>query len=597
MILRDYQENILTQIDEELNSGNKKILVQMPTGTGKTIVFCEFIRRHSRLGRILILVHRKELLQQTVQKLSHFGVRASSIASGNSTIDLNIQVQVAMVQTLSRRLWIQMAPAVLIVDEAHHYQAGMYQTVKEKYATDHTVILGYTATPIRLDGKPFSDHFDVMVKSLEIKEFIKQGYLSDFSHFATAKPDIKTIKVDPKTHDYKQDLLAEVMIQDRIMADIVDGYIEHGKNGKAIVFCVNKLHCVSVCQRFRDPGYKSDIINSDTPANKREAILEKFRGGAIQILCNVDIFTEGFDCPDIECVILARPTKSLTLYLQQIGRALRVVPNYPERKAIILDNAMNWERFGLVSQQRDWSLNSSPLVIPQNVLIQGENTEITETEIPLESKEMTLAEIVENAGIAINYLIDENEGTIRIPGEAIEQKLRWGNAQLSDVRFPTLLEKNWSVCDINTAHFKLKIGASKDYAQAIGIKESNVQLRMKYNSTNRNTSGETQLAVQLSNLKRKTCVVNIFIDGLLKTLYRQIRYSSLPTSIGRDLDFEIGGLSSNHFEKPSINFTGAKSVDGNFNDWYSKFKKSKVGQELRNEIMALQIVFDKVHNG
>jgi superfamily II DNA or RNA helicase len=601
MKLRAYQLKVLEDIDKAIQEGHKRILVQMPTGTGKTLVFSSFIKNNMQRGRILILVHRKELLLQTKNNLSKLGIKASMIQAGASQVDLNIRVQVAMVQTLSNRLWIQMAPKVIIVDEAHHFHASTYQNVTRRYVGSETIIMGYTATPVRLDGQTFGEHFDILVKSWEIKEFINKGFLSLFSHYSKEKPDLRYLKTDPKTKDYNNSALAELMTNDRIMADIIKGYMDYGKNGKTIAFCVNQRHAQEVCKRFKQQQIPADVIVSETPAAERERILNEFRNGNVRILCNVDIFTEGFDCPDIDCVILARPTQSLTLYMQQIGRVLRIHPESPQRKAIILDNSGNWERFGLVNQDRNWSLTNAPKMAPetkdQHILGPDEQNEVME--IPIDKGAMHLVStpsIQDVIDVVLKF--DNAEHNIKIGLKLIERKQHRAKIKPTEFLETEIVTQFQNIHSIQTRHFKLFLINKTNYLNALGYNGMETKLhvyildsaknlwdyRTKYNGPNKITEVKS--------------IRELFVNILMHAVYRDSPRNKLPTILEHPSTFQVGNL---HFEispEASINLRGAKSSKtSDFEAWRKNFVQAKKYEQINNELMAMQVVFDGIfHN-
>ena len=484
-----------------------------------------------------------------------------------------------------------MAPAIIIVDEAHHFQANMYQEVSKQYASPRTVIMGYTATPLRLDGQLFSDHFDVLVKSLEVREFISRGYLSGFRHFATAEPDIKSIRIDPLTRDFDQGALADVMSGDRIMADVVAGYKKHGQSGKAIVFCVNKRHCDVVSQRFADEGYRSEVINSDTAMKEREMILDRFRSGQTRILCNVDIFSEGFDCPDIDCVILARPTQSLTLYMQQIGRALRVNPEHPDRVAIILDNAKNWERFGLVSQERKWTLDHEPKVKPVIRLEKSQSGEIAETTLPAETRHKGLAEVMDGSTIDVDLITGEKSIKLYVPVSEFESSDAPGNFKLDQVAGGDEIGQLSGPCQLRTKHFQFNLNIQSSLYRTLGLNGNltPVKFQGKVHNTRYERIGRNYKLQE--KLPRMNCVEELFFL-LMKNLFLEVRKKSIQPGIGRDFNFSIGNLSSNNDVKIMLDLNEVKNKNLKFGLWRKQVFSRQPGRTLVSELRAMQVIFD-----
>lgn len=349
--LRPYQIQGIRDIFDAWNPATKdlmNVLFQMPTGTGKTTVFSEIVRRARLKNKtILIVVHRKELVEQIVDRLSNFEIEAG-IISGQFKPDTEKEVQVATIQSLSNRQYP--AADIIIIDECHHAKAATYKKLWEIYPKAR--FLGVTATPIRMSGEGFSDLFDILVNCGKLSEFVAQGYLVKVRHLVGMTPNLSSIRV--KMNDYAQDELGELMQDTELMADLVESYHKKAEGKKTIVFAVNIEHSRQIVQRYRMEGIPADHIDANTPKKEREEILQRFRDGQIKVLSNVDIVSEGFDVPDCEVVQLARPTKSLPLYLQQVGRCMRPSPGKTE--GIVLDNAGLWLEHGFCQQDRLWTL-------------------------------------------------------------------------------------------------------------------------------------------------------------------------------------------------------------------------------------------------
>ncbi|MBQ5891492.1 MAG: translation initiation factor IF-2 N-terminal domain-containing protein [Bacteroidales bacterium] len=350
---------------KEWQNGNKSVMMQMPTGTGKTMLFASIIKDlwdnsydKRNMKRFLVLVHRKELVEQIQETLyKKYGLAHGTIQSGKRDDDL-FHIQVAMVRTLAKekRLnkWKDNEFDFIICDEAHHFLADSYQTIRKAFPDAY--LLGVTATPYRLNRQPFTDTFNILVRSKPISKFIKEGYLSEYEYYsieATSKLylEIDNIKID-STGDYSEKAMSNTLDNKQIRAKVVKTWLEHAKGKKTIVYTINKQHNKHFCEEFNETGYKCVAIDSDTPKEERDNYVNQFRKGEITIICNVNIFSEGFDCPDIECIQLARPTTSLAMYLQQVGRGLRISKN--KGKTIFLDNVGLYNRFGLPSANRQW---------------------------------------------------------------------------------------------------------------------------------------------------------------------------------------------------------------------------------------------------
>ncbi len=389
--LRDYQIEGVEEIIKTFEN-SRSILFQMPTGTGKTTLFCELVRIFTTekfpLKKVLIVTHRKELVEQVFERLStDFGISSGIIAASYMGISSS-QVQVASIQTLVRRQEHHKDIfSLVIIDEAHHALANTYKKLWELYPGSK--ILGVTATPVRTNGAGFQDLFDKLITSNSIKWFIEHKYLSDVRYYATHSPDLSNIKI--KAGDYDETELSEVMEDGAVMADLVESYKEFALNKKIIVFAVNRSHSNKIVEKFNSSGFIAKSIDTNTPSDERKRIIEDFRKNKFKILCNVNIFTEGFDCPDVDAVQLARPTKSLTLFIQQIGRCMR--PHTNKANGIVLDNAGLWKEHGLPKMERNWRLEGIDKNDPKSNLLGITEKVGQEISEPQESRAIRLIEV------------------------------------------------------------------------------------------------------------------------------------------------------------------------------------------------------------
>lgn len=424
--LRDYQ---IKGIEDILDAWKdyKSVLFQMPTGTGKTTLFCElarkFITEFFPDKKVLIVTHRRELVEQAFSRLvEDFRMTAGIISSNYIGIESS-PIQVASIQTLIRRKRYQLDMfSLVIIDEAHHALASTYKKLWSFYPGSK--FLGVTATPVRTNGEGFRDLFDILITTPSVKWFIKENYLADVRYYASHSPDLTELKI--KVGDYDETELSEVMQADSIMADLVKSYTDFAPGKKMIVYAVNRAHCRKIVEKFNNSGFLAKAIDTFTSSEERKAIVEEFRKNEFKILCNVNIFSEGFDCPDVDVVQLARPTKSLTLFLQQVGRCLRPHPN--KSYGIVLDNAGLWKEHGLPKMQRKWCLDGvDSFSFSSRNSIVGIRPEYTrENVLPEESTAIQLMEIGEVEGIADEKLIHFNdiEKTL-IDSKAITMKERY----------------------------------------------------------------------------------------------------------------------------------------------------------------------------
>lgn len=354
IILRPYQQKFIDDIRAEFNLNHKRVVGVAPCGSGKTIMTGWMIRESLNRGkRSIFFVHRHELIEQTADTFTRLDIPHGIISSGfRSQYDL--PVQIASVQTLAKRLDKIPAPHFLICDECHHILANTYRKILDKFPNAY--LLGVTATPQRMGGKTLNDVFDSMVQSLSVNQLIKLGNLSTFKYFA-ADLDIDLTRVHIVGGDYDSDQLQSIMNNKKITGDIVNHYINFANDKSAICYCVNVKHSKSVADAFISIGISAAHVDGDTPKIIRAKLVEDFRQGNIKVLCNAELFGEGFDVPKCQAVILARPTQSLTLFIQQAMRAMRPDPDDPDKVAVIIDCVQNYSRHGMPNDFRAWSLD------------------------------------------------------------------------------------------------------------------------------------------------------------------------------------------------------------------------------------------------
>lgn len=352
--LRPYQQKFIDDIRNEFKLNHKRVVGVAPCGAGKTIMTGWMIRQALNRGkRSIFFVHRHELIEQTAKTFYDLDIPFGVIESGFKS-DLSLPVQIAAVQTLAKRIDKIPKPDFLICDECHHILANTYKKILDKWSDAY--LLGVTATPQRMGGKNLGDVFDSMVQSLSVNELIQLGNLTKFRYFAPYT-DIDLSKVDIVGGDYNSDQLESIMADKKITGNIVNHYVDFAEGKSAICYCVNVKHSKSVADAFIQAGISAAHVDGDTPKHERALLVEDFRNGKIKVLCNAELFGEGFDVPKCQAVILARPTKSLTLYIQQAMRAMRPDPDDTNKVAIIIDCVQNYLRHGKPNDFREWSLN------------------------------------------------------------------------------------------------------------------------------------------------------------------------------------------------------------------------------------------------
>lgn len=350
MNLRPYQQQAITDLRLAYRGGARAPLLVAATGAGKTIILAAITQAVAARGRrVLILVHRRELIRQASAKLTQAGVNHGIIAAGFAPSDH--PVQVASVQTLARRLEHQhWQPDLIVIDEAHHAIAGTWTNVISHWPD--SLLLGVTATPIRQDGRGLGAMFDRLVFGPSTAELVVTGHLTPVKIYAPPQvADLTGIRT--RAGDYANDQAAAAMTRPTVTGDAITHYQRIAASRPAIAFCCNVNHATTVSDAFNAAGIASATLLGNT--TDRDALVARFAAGELQVLVTVDVVSEGFDCPGAAVAILLRPTQSEGLYLQQVGRVLRPAPG--KAAATVLDHVGNVHRHGFPDDLRDWSLD------------------------------------------------------------------------------------------------------------------------------------------------------------------------------------------------------------------------------------------------
>lgn len=348
--LHPFQRDAIDQIKISVRAGSRRPLLVAPTGAGKTVMFCHITANFFAAQKtVFILVHRQELITQTSAMLDRYGI-PHGVIDPSSSYDAGKLVHVCSVQTLVRRLKNYNAPDLIIVDEAHHAVAGTWKRILDASAT--SLVLGVTATPERLDGAGLKGVFDDLIRGPEVADLIEQGFLSRPEYWSHPSMDMSGKRI--VMGDYKVADL-EAALTKRVMGDAVATYRARADGMPAVAFCPTIAKANAVAAEFCDAGYRFAVIDGTLSKEVRRDMVESLLVGKLHGLCSCEIISEGFDVPTIGVAILLRPTDSLAVHLQQIGRALRTYPG--KQKAVILDHAGNLHRHGLVEDFRDWSLD------------------------------------------------------------------------------------------------------------------------------------------------------------------------------------------------------------------------------------------------
>jgi DNA repair protein RadD len=360
MDLRGYQNDMITKFEDKIAAGIRRILVVSPTGGGKTVIASEIIKRATAAYKqVLFIAHRDELLIQARDKLKSFDIAAGIIKAGREKEARPMApVQVAGIQTLHARAIrsdrMALPPAdLLIIDEAHHARAMTYQAVIDAYP--NAIVAGLTATPVRGDGRGLGNLFEAMIETPQIGELILLGHLAKLKIFAPPPPNLRGVEV-ASTGDYVINQLSDRMNTDALVGDVIEHWLKHAQRRRTVVFAVDIAHSIHIVDELVNSGVRAEHLDGNTEQDERDAILARLRSGEIEVVSNCMVLTEGFDLPDIGCIVLARPTRSLGLFRQMVGRGLRPAPDKSD--VIILDHSGGVHRHGRPDDAIEWTLDT-----------------------------------------------------------------------------------------------------------------------------------------------------------------------------------------------------------------------------------------------
>jgi len=327
-----------------LKKGYKNILLQLSCGGGKSVIAAHIAKMATAKGKkVLLIVHRQELCQQLTETFIKCGV------------DMSL-CHIGMVQTISRRINKIPKPDLLIADECHHASSTSYRRVIEWADCS---LIGFTATPVRLSKKEsLADIFEVIIKGSTVRWLIDNKFLAPEKCYSLNMTDLSELKVKYGEYDIKK--MAISFENEQVYTDTVKAYAKYAQGKKAIVYNVSVKAAQETARTFCENGYRAACISADTPKKERAELMERFRNSDIEILCNCELFGEGVDVKDCECVMLLRKTKSHVLYIQMSMRCMRYDPNNPDKQGIILDCAANILEHGLPSEEHEYSLSPAP---------------------------------------------------------------------------------------------------------------------------------------------------------------------------------------------------------------------------------------------
>jgi len=356
LALRSYQSEVIDRIAAEVAAGSRRVLLVAPTGSGKTICACAIVHKAVARGqRVLVVAHRRELITQASCKLHAAGVDHGIVLAGFPPRP-HEAVQVASIPTLHARGvrtdTMEMPPAdIIVVAETHHVRARTYRQILAAYP--NAIVIGLTATPCRGDGRGLGAAFDVLVECPPVAELTAAGYLVAVTIYAPSRPDLSGVRVE--RGDYVERQLAERMDKPQLVGGIVEHWHRLAERRRTVAFCTGVGHSLHTRDEFRRAAVLAEHIDGSTPLEERDAILTALGRGEVEVVCNAMVLTEGWDCPEVGCLVLARPTKSLGLYRQMVGRVLRPAPGKAD--ALVLDHAGAVFQHGFPDDPIAWTLS------------------------------------------------------------------------------------------------------------------------------------------------------------------------------------------------------------------------------------------------
>jgi len=351
--LRPYQESLIEDSNFEFQNHKKRVCIVSPCGSGKTMIMAHMsIQARLQGSNVLFVVHRQELIEQSSKTFSEFYISHGIIAAGYM-MDVSEKIQIASIQTVVRRLEKINVPDIIILDECQHSPAGTWRKLLDYFP--NAFVIGLTATPWRMGGRGLGDIFESLIMGPSIKELIEMGNLAPFQYYAPpVAADLDGIKVKYGEFD-KADVTLR-MDKSEIIGDLISYYNKLIPGASAVCYCSSISHSEHTAEMFRQANISAVHIDGETPMVVRKDAIDGFRNGNVKILCNVDLVSEGLDIPTMDAVILARPTQSLTLFIQQAMRCMRMDKNNPGKIATIIDHVGNVYRHGLPDEDRAWSL-------------------------------------------------------------------------------------------------------------------------------------------------------------------------------------------------------------------------------------------------
>ena len=446
--LRDYQQDSIDGLRRSLSSGKRRPILVSPCGSGKTHVACAIIQGALEKDKsILFLAPRRELIYQAAERLQDHDITCGIIMAGERRSMME-PVQVASFDTLHSRAIkgnMEMPKAdVVIVDEAHLSIAKTRKDIIEYYAD--SVVIGLTATPARGDGKGMGEIYDDLVLARSIGDLIEENYLVPVRYFAPTTPDLNKIKQTKSDYNVKD--LEKTMNVPKLVGDIVENWFKIAPDRQTAVFCVTKSHARHVCDAFQQAGVRAGYLDSDTKPDDRVQVLKDLHDGTIQVLVNIFVLTYGWDCPPVSCVVIARPTKNISLYLQTAGRGLRTHPG--KEDCILIDHSGAVQQHGFVDEEIPWTLDSDVDIREEREKQQKERQEPKE----ITCKECKYIFKSSRACPRCGFEMIPKGKPIPVYKATLKELRKSGKAPKEDK------QKFWVGCLYKASHLNMKVGAS-----------------------------------------------------------------------------------------------------------------------------------------
>lgn len=363
IILRDYQQKAINEVREGFMDGHDAVLLQLPTGGGKTLTSGYIVGAAAEKGNPgWFICNRVELVEQTALAFDKLGLSGQyGIIAAGYTGNPRALIQICSIDTLKSRLkkpeeakkfrW----PKLRVWDECRSVGSAGWTAVYERLKAEAGGMdLGLDATPTRLDGKGLDQYFSKLVQGPSYSELKDLGSLVPFEVFGPDAPDLSGVRL--KGGDYDQDAVESIFDKPTLVGDVARNYLKLAPGKQGITFAVSRKHSENLAASYQAAGVRAVHVDGDTDKYERKRIINAFRRREIDILCNVDLFTAGFDAPGVEVITMVRPTQSLPIYLQQAGRGSRPEPSIGKEHCVLIDHAGNWFRHGLPDADRTWSL-------------------------------------------------------------------------------------------------------------------------------------------------------------------------------------------------------------------------------------------------